>query len=100
MSCNSKYDSGKPRLGLVPPEIIEAVGRVRTFGIKKYHDPHNWRNVDPERYVDALMRHICAYLHDHNAVDEESGLPHIEHAACNIAFLLALHKKNVDKYDA
>ena len=27
-----KHDGGKPRLDLVPPEIIEAVGTVMTFG--------------------------------------------------------------------
>lgn len=93
MSDHKKNDSGKPRLGLVPPEIIEAVGRVRTYGVTKYHDPQNWRYVEPERYIDALMRHICAFLHDNYAVDAESGLPHLEHAACNIAFLLALLNK-------
>ena len=90
MHCNddAKDDFGKPRLSLVPPAIIEAVGRVRTFGVEKYRDPENWRNVSPERYVDALMRHLCAYLRDPDATDAESGLPHLEHVACNIAFLL------------
>lgn len=96
--CNvaAKDDAGKPRLGLVPPSIIEAVGRVRTFGVEKYHDPENWRNVSPERYVDAMMRHICAYLRDPDAVDEESGLPHLEHVACNVAFLLEFQKVGDD----
>ncbi len=31
-----KHDGGKARLDLVPPEIIEAVGKVMTFGAKKY----------------------------------------------------------------
>ena len=96
--CNvaAKDDAGKPRLSLVPPAIIEAVGRVRTFGVEKYHDPENWRNVSPERYVDALMRHLCAYLRNPDAVDEESGLPHLEHVACNIAFLLEFQKAGDD----
>lgn len=96
--CNddAKDDSGKPRLSLVPPAIIEAVGRVRTFGVEKYRGPENWRNVSPERYVDALMRHLCAYLRNPDAVDEESGLPHLEHVACNIAFLLEFQKAGDD----
>ena len=31
-----KHDGGKPRLDLVPPEIIEAVGVVMTHGAEKY----------------------------------------------------------------
>lgn len=92
----AKDAAGKPRLGLVPPAIIEAVGRVRTFGVEKYHDPENWRNVSPERYVDAMMRHVCAYLRNPDAVDEESGLPHLEHVACNVAFLLEFQKVGDD----
>ena len=86
----AKHDAGKPRLGLVPPAIIEAVGAVRTYGTKKYGDPENWRNVEKWRYVDALMRHLCAWLRDPKAVDKESGLPHLWHAACNIAFILEM----------
>ena len=91
----AKHDAGKPRLFLVPPAIIEAVGRVRTYGTAKYGDPENWRKVEPDRYRDAMIRHICAYMRDPDGVDEESGLPHLEHVACNVAFLL--EKKSGDK---
>jgi hypothetical protein len=85
----AKHDEGKPRLSLVPPALIEAVGRVRTYGTQKYGgDPENWRQVEPCRFKDALMRHLCEYLRDPESVDEESGLPHLEHLACNVAFLL------------
>ena len=86
----AKSDAGKPRLSLVPPSIIEAVGRVRTYGTEKYGDPENWRQVEPQRYRDALMRHICAYLREPDGVDPESGLKHLEHIACNVAFLLEM----------
>lgn len=86
----AKADAGKPRLSLVPPAIIEAVGRVRTYGTEKYGDPDNWRKVEPERYRDALMRHICAWLRNPHSIDPESGLPHLEHIACNAAFLLEM----------
>lgn len=85
-----KHDAEKPRADLVPPAIIEAVARVRTFGVQKYHDPENWRGVEPWQYRAALMRHMCAFLRDPESVDNESGLPHLEHAACNIAFILEL----------
>lgn len=91
-----KFDNGKPRLALVPPELIEAVGAVRTYGVSKYGDSDSWKKVEPHRYKDALMRHLCAYIKDGNAVDAESGLPHLWHAACNVAFLIALSANKED----
>ena len=85
-----KNDAGKPRLALVPLGIIEAVGCIRTYGIAKYKDKGNWQQVEPERYRDAMMRHIVAYLRDTDGVDAESGLPHLWHVATNVAFLIEL----------
>ena len=83
----AKADSGKPRVTLVPRKIIFDIARIREYGNRKYGDPENWRTVDPERYRDAMMRHMLAYLDDPHGVDEESGLPHLWHLACNVAFL-------------
>lgn len=86
----AKSDAGKPHPSYVPVEIIEAVMRVREYGTQKYRDPDNWKAVEPERYHEALFRHILRAWADPYAVDPESGLLHLEHAATNIAFLLAL----------
>lgn len=85
-----KADRGKARLGLVPMRILWAIARVREFGVDKYRQADGWRHVSPERYRDALMRHIAAYTDNPTETDAESGLPHLWHAACNIAFLIAL----------
>ena len=86
-----KHDGGKPRLDLVPAELIEAVGAVMTHGAEKYGE-YSYRKVDPKRYRAALMRHICKWLKDPHGIDEDSGLPHLWHIACNVAFLLELDK--------
>ncbi len=83
----AKRDAGKLQLTMVPREIIRAVARIRMYGNEKYHDPENWRMVEPERYRDAAFRHFLAYLDDPHGLDEESGLPHLWHLACNVAFL-------------
>ena len=83
----AKADLGKPKLTLVPRRIIFDIARVREYGNAKYLDPDNWRTVAKERYRDAAFRHFMAYLDDPEGVDEESGLPHLWHLACNIAFL-------------
>ena len=86
----AKADAGKPRPTLVPISLIEAVTAVREYGCRKYHGPENWRQVEPQRYRDALYRHWLAYLVDPAGVDEESGLPHLWHLACNAAFLIEM----------
>lgn len=83
----AKADAGKARLTLVPRKIIYDIARIREYGNRKYHNPDNWKQVSPERYRDAMFRHMCAYLDDPNGCDEESGLPHLWHLACNVAFL-------------
>lgn len=76
-------------ISLVPIGIISAVRGVRLYGTMKYGSPDNWKRVEPQRYRDALYRHLLAYFAGEEK-DEESGLPHLHHAACNIAFLIEL----------
>ena len=85
----AKADAGKPRPTLVPVSLIEAVATIREYGCEKYHDPENWRQVEPQRYRDALYRHWLAYLKGEKC-DLESGLPHLWHLACNAAFLIEM----------
>lgn len=95
-----KSDAGKPRLSLVPTEIINCIARVREFGVKKYPDPDSWRRVSVDRYRDALFRHVIAYINNPSSVDAESGLPHLWHIACNAAFLCELERKyEIPEYD-
>ena len=84
---NEKVD-----ISLVPVSLIRAVRTVRLFGIRKYHDPDNWRQVEPQRYRYALCRHWLAYLRGEQC-DPESGLPHLFHIACNVAFLIEMEEQ-------
>ena len=94
-----KADAGKPRLSLVPTEIINQIARVREYGINKYPSggPNNWKKVELDRYRDAAYRHLLAYIANPKGVDEESGLPHLAHLACNVAFLCELEKLQKEK---
>lgn len=94
MNQQAKADAGKPRLTLVPRQIIWNIAAVREYGNIKYHDPENWRQVERQRYRDAAFRHFLAYLDDPDAIDTESGLPHLWHLACNIAFLCELETED------
>lgn len=83
-----KSDQNKPRLSLVPIQPIwEAIARVREYGVNKYGNNESWKQVEIKRYHDALLRHTAAITMDLNSIDEESGLPHRWHIACNLAFI-------------
>lgn len=88
----AKADAGKLPLTLVPLEIIRNIAEVRRYGKNKYGSSENWKTIEPVRYRDAMFRHMLLYLDDPYGVDEESGLPHLWHLACNVAFLCELEK--------
>lgn len=93
---SAKDDKGKLRLSLVPPQMIRDVALVREYGVKKYHSPENWRQVEVGRYIDALFRHFLAFLEDTRGCDEESGIEHYKHMACNMAFICELMREKND----
>ena len=83
----AKADAGKLEIDLVPMQIVRDVAEVRMYGNRKYGDPDNWKQVELRRYVNALLRHTLAFAESANSIDEESGLPHYKHIACNMAFI-------------
>jgi hypothetical protein len=93
-----KDDTAKPRYDLLPPELLEATARVLTFGASKYGD-RNWeRGMSWGRVFAALMRHLWAWWRG-DATDPETGLSHLWHAACGIAFLIAYEQRQIGTDD-
>lgn len=86
-----KADAGKPRLTLVPMQIMFDIAEVREYGNRKYPNggKDNWKQVDTERHFEAMLRHIIKACDDYGKIDPESGLKHLSHAACDLAFVLA-----------
>ena len=78
-----KSDEGKAQLNLVPLELLEPLARVREFAVEKYgmEGIESWRNISDDRLLAALLRHTVSYQRDHDARDEESGLPAAYHVA-------------------
>lgn len=89
----AKADAGKPHPSYCPVALIDGVIAVREHGTAKYGDPENWRKVSADRYHEAILRHTLAIWQDPYAIDQESGLLHLEHIATNIAFLLQMKKE-------
>lgn len=81
-----KADGGKPMMELIPTSALWSLGRVLTHGAEKYA-PNSWQNVEPSRYIGALIRHLCMFMEDPNGVDPDSGLKHTEHLLANAVFI-------------
>lgn len=93
-----KHDAGKNRLELLPPELMFGVGSVLTFGAVKYSD-RNWeKGMSWSRPFGALMRHMWAWWRGDKA-DPETGMSHLWHAGCCLAFLIAYEARSVGQDD-
>ena len=93
-----KHDDGKPRYDLVPPEALDALSRVLTFGASKYA-ARNWeKGMEWGRVFGAMMRHAWAWWRGAGK-DPESGLSHMAHVLCNAAFLVTFERRGAGKDD-
>jgi hypothetical protein len=98
ISGGIKHDESKRRMDLVPTSLVSSVARILEFGARKYGD-NNWRKgLKWSRVYAALQRHLADFW-EGNDLDSESGLPHLYHAACNIAFLIEFYDKRKDLDD-
>lgn len=78
----------KAPLRYVPPALMLEVSRIMENGANKY-GPYNWREqpVSAVTYVEAALRHLFAWM-DRQDNAEDSGLPHLAHAAASLGILL------------
>lgn len=83
-----RYNQDKLRVDLIPTELTEQVAKVFTFGANKY-SANNWKGFSQEQQdeiIGSLLRHILEYQKG-NKFDDESGLHHLAHAACNLSLI-------------
>lgn len=86
-----KLDQGKAPISLINRDALEQEAMVMAYGAKKYA-AHNWRKgIAASRLIDAALRHILAYADGENN-DPETGLSHLAHARCCLAFQISLEK--------
>ena len=94
------HDEGKPPLADVPRSLLLAVAHVlkRSQDSGKY-PRYNWREgAEYTRFASSALRHLMAWL-DGQDMDHESGLPHLWHAATNIAFLVEWEDRRIGTDD-
>ena len=99
-----RYNTGKPRLGLLPAFAMRCLARVLTKGAAKYtvkdeqtgeikvDGSNNWRGGMPWMdVIDSAERHINAWKSGED-YDPETGELHLSHGLCNLAFLVEYYK--------
>lgn|SRR3990167_2732545 len=93
-----KFDAGKPLIGLISAYATEEEAKVMTFGAVKYGF-HNWRaGLSWIRVISAVLRHIYAFLRGED-FDPETGIHHLAHARCGLAFILEYTQTHPEKDD-
>jgi len=93
-----KFDRGKLRFDLLPPDALKAVVAIFTYGANKYAD-RNWeKGTNYGRLFGAAQRHLWNWW-DGEENDPESGLHHLAHAITDILFLLSYELRGVGNDD-
>jgi hypothetical protein len=85
------------RMDLLPPEALLALSEVYGMGAEKYDDHNYLKGYDWSLSFGALLRHVMA-AEKGEWLDDESGLPHVMHAAwhCFALFLFEKHGIGTD----
>lgn len=83
-----RYNNGKSRTDLIPPDAMLALGHVYAYGDQKYgHEiggARNWERGGPwSTSYAAGLRHAFAWWLGEDA-NAESGLHHLDHAIWNL----------------
>lgn len=93
-----KFDNDKLPYHLLPPELLETTANVLKFGADKYGE-RNWeKGMAWSRPFAALMRHMWAWWRGEDK-DSETGMSHLWHASCCIAFLITYEERKVGQDD-
>jgi hypothetical protein len=84
----ARANNGKVRLSLFPMHLVAGATRVLMWGATKYAE---WNWAKGGRWstaFDCMMRHMFKYWFFREELDEESGMHHLDHALCNLMFLI------------
>ena len=93
----ARFNGGKPDYSLIPLTTMEDEARVWMYGKNKYA-AWNWaKGMAWSVPLACLLRHLAAWQRGEE-VDQESGLPHLAHAMCNLR-MLTLYSKTFPEGD-
>jgi hypothetical protein len=94
-SKGMRFNKGKLRYDLLPPESIEELVKVYTMGAEKYAD-RNWeKGISVMGCFASIMRHSFAWLRGQTK-DPESGLHHMGHVMWNAAAIVTFYYRKME----
>jgi len=94
-----KFDGGKNRIDLVPPDFLWALAELLTVGAKKYSD-RNWeKGMNWSRPLAALYRHLLKWQMGEDN-DPETGANHLTAVAWNAMVLFCYQKRGIGTDDS
>lgn len=97
-SVGLRYDDGKLRYELIPPEWDEALAEVLTKGAAKYA-PRNWeKGMAWSKLIGSGMRHLAKFLTGER-YDKETGCHHLAHMAWNALALMSYDLREIGEND-
>lgn len=82
----TKFDEGKPSFTSIPQLALLEVAKGFTIGKDKYGQYNYSGKMEVTRYLDALNRHMSAYLRGESI--DECGVHHLALVACNALMAL------------
>lgn len=89
-----KFDTGKPRTDLLPPEALLAAARVLTQGAAKYGE-RNWeKGLDLHRVYAAVLRHLFAWAKGEDINTEDGVETHLAHALTGLMMMVTLDERS------
>lgn len=98
-----KDDTGKTPYELLPYWYLEGTARVLDFGAEKYGRWNWYKGMAWGRVFGALQRHLWKWwwstLTGGNGTDPETGMSHLWHAGCCLAFLMEYEAEGIGSDD-
>jgi hypothetical protein len=84
----ARKNKGKVMYSLVPFHLLGGTARVLEAGAIKYA-PWNWtKGMSWASTFECLLRHLFKWWFCREEYDEDDGEHHLDHAMCNLLFLI------------
>ncbi len=93
-----RFNDGKPRYDLIPPEFMDALATHYGRGAAKYQD-RNWeRGMNWSKCFASLMRHAWSWMRGQD-FDPENGTHHMVAVAWNAIAIYTYATRNIGTDD-
>ena len=90
-----RFNGGKIRHDLISAWALEQLAKVYTYGTIKYDDDNWWKGLKWRKEVfGCILRHVWKWTRGEK-YDDESGVHHLAHAACNCFFLMEYERNKI-----